>query len=226
MKSWWVEQTLGASSCVDSPNWCGPDFVLSATSRQLARTPWPEIPRAPAYIDLEGAIIVARTESSRRLSWLLSPLPGFWSSKARRSLSTSVSSIVFFQRKLRRFDTEQVTFQGRPIGPHNTRRASMVWRFESWHDQSETAAQQLEAKYSGSVEVRYGLELCRNLALEGSNCEIGELALRLWDILSLWGLTYSPVRATRLIRHIGLKERRGEECDLAFMLESLYQRIE
>lgn len=65
-----------------------------------------------------------------------------------------------FKKKLKRFDTEEVTFQELPTGADGVPRGSVVWRFGSWYDQAETAAQQLEARYPGTVEVRYGLDPC------------------------------------------------------------------
>lgn len=69
-----------------------------------------------------------------------------------------------FKRQLKRFDTEAVTFRELPAAADGMRRASVVWRFGSWYDQAETAAQQLEAKYPGIVEVRYGLDPCASPA--------------------------------------------------------------
>lgn len=73
----------------------------------------------------------------------------------------------FFKMKLKSFDTEEVNFQELPTGADGVRRASVVWRFGSWYDQAETAAQKLEAKYSGVVEVRYGLDPCTFPAPDG-----------------------------------------------------------
>lgn len=72
-----------------------------------------------------------------------------------------------FKRKLKKFDTEEVIFQELPTGADGVRRASIVWRFGSWYDQAETAIQQLEAKYLGVVEVRYGLDPCASPAPGG-----------------------------------------------------------
>lgn len=69
-----------------------------------------------------------------------------------------------FKKKLKRFDTEEVTFEQLQAGADGVRRGRVVWRFGSWYDQAETAVQQLEARYPGVVEVRYGLDPCASPA--------------------------------------------------------------
>ncbi|KAI7774415.1 hypothetical protein LA080_008809 [Diaporthe eres] len=59
---------------------------------------------------------------------------------------------------------EEVAFEDLPTEGNGVRRGSIVWRFGSWYDQAETAIRQLEAKYRGTVEVRYGLDPCASPA--------------------------------------------------------------
>lgn len=68
------------------------------------------------------------------------------------------------RKQLKKFDTEEVTFQDLPAGDNGAPRGSITWRFGSWYDQAEAAVQQLEARYPGIVDVRYGPDPCASPA--------------------------------------------------------------
>lgn len=84
---------------------------------------------------------------------------------------TPIVNIAFldriFKRKLKKVDTEEVILEEVTAQAGGVPRARIVWRFGSWYDQAETAAQQLQARYPGTVEVGYGLDPCASPAPDG-----------------------------------------------------------
>lgn len=82
---------------------------------------------------------------------------------------TPIVNVCFFdrlfKRKLKKFDTEEVILEEITTQAGGVPRARITWRFGSWYDQAEIAAQQLQARYRGAVEVGYGLDMWSGVQL-------------------------------------------------------------
>lgn len=72
-----------------------------------------------------------------------------------------------FNRRLRKFDTEEVLVEENLVRNGYSKRATVVWRFGSWYYQAETAVEVLQEQYPATVDVRYGLDPCAYPAPDG-----------------------------------------------------------